>query len=117
MERTPPTDPFAFFRDMVTQWETSANEWGNKVSSTPEAAQAMQAGTAFSIQMRAAMHDGMTKALDAANMPSKTDVAALGERMMAIEATLARIEAKLGGSPAAASAAPKVKRTRTPPAK
>jgi hypothetical protein len=117
MASTPPADPFAFFREMVTQWESAANEWGTRISSTPEATQAMAAGTAMSIKAREAMHEGMAKALDAANMPSKADVAALGERLLAIESTLARIEAKFGGSALTAAAPPKVKRTRTPPTK
>jgi hypothetical protein len=119
MESIPPKDPFTMFRDMVTQWENAANDWGNKVMATPEAVQAMQMGTAASLKMQEATNEGMAKALAAANMPSKADVEALGTRLVAVEAQLSRIEAMLTGSTASVSAmpAPRPKRTRTPPVK
>jgi hypothetical protein len=119
MENTPPKDPFTMFRDMVTQWENAANDWGNKVMATPEAVQAMQMGTAASLKMQEATNESMAKALAAANMPSKADVEALGTRLVAVEAQLSRIEAMLTGSTASGTAmpAPRPKRTRMPPAK
>ena len=115
----PPKDPFAAFRDMVTQWENTANEWGNKMMSTPEAVQAMQMGTATTLKVKEATADTMAKALAAANMPSKADVEAIGERLVAVEAQLARIEALLTGraDSVAAVPVPRPKRTKTPPAK
>ncbi len=114
-----PKDPFTAFRDMVTQWETTANEWGNKMMSTPEAVQAMQMGTATTLKVKEATADTMAKALSAANMPSKADVEAIGERLLAVEAQLARIEALLTGraDSVAAVPVPRPKRTKTPPAK
>jgi hypothetical protein len=119
MTGEPPKDPFAMFRDMVTQWENTANEWGNKVMATPEAVQAMQMGTATTLKVREATADAMAKALEAANMPSKADVEAIGARLVAIEAQLARLEAVLTGRNEVATAVPvpRPKRTKTPPAK
>jgi hypothetical protein len=119
MTGEPPKDPFTAFRDMVTQWETTANEWGNKMMSTPEAVQAMQMGTATTLKVKEATADTMAKALAAANMPSKADVLAIGERLLAVEAQLARIEALLTGraDTVAAVPVPRPKRTKMPPAK
>ncbi len=118
MDKGVPADPFAFFREMVNQWEKTTNEWGNRVMATPEAAQAMQIGTATTLKAKQSAQEAMAKALDAANMPSKADVEAIGARLLAVEAQLARIEALLGGSkPPSVAAAPAPRRTRKPPPK
>jgi hypothetical protein len=119
MSKTPAADPFTFFREMVSQWENTTNEWGNKLMATPEAAKAMQMGTATTLKVQQATHETMAKALAAANMPSKADVEAIGVRLLAVETQLIRIEALLTGKadtkPAASG--PALKRTRKPPPK
>jgi hypothetical protein len=110
-----PTDPFAMFRQMVNQWEKMANDLGGKALSTSEFAQGIQGATAFSLQMQQAVHDAMTKVLAAANMPSREDLAGIGQRVAQMEAQLSRIEATLGATTRAA-ATPKPKRTKQPPA-
>jgi hypothetical protein len=112
------TDPMAFFRNMVTQWETMANDLGSKVLGSSEAAQAMHTGTSISLKAQQMAHEAMAKGLASANMPSKADVDAIGARLFAIEGQLARIEALLGGAATTPAAdVPKPKRTKTPPAK
>jgi hypothetical protein len=106
------------FRQMVTQWETMANDLGGKISSTSEFAQGMQGITAASMQIQSATGEAMAKVLAAANLPSRADLLALGDRIGAVESHLHRIEALIvGGARAPASAVPKPKRTKTPPAK
>ena len=108
----------AFFRNLVTQWETVANDLGSKVLGSSEAAQAMQTGTSMSLKAQQMAHEAMAKGLASANMPSKADVDALGARLFAIEGQLARIEVLIGGqSSSSVSDVPKPKRTKTPPAK
>jgi hypothetical protein len=111
---TIPTDPMAMWRDFLSQWEKAANDVGGKLLQRPEAAEAMHKATAMGLQAQTAMHDAMAKMLSAANMPSKAEVEALGERLGAIEASLSRIEAALGGAASPAAAAPKPARTRKP---
>lgn len=111
-----PIDPFLMFRDMVSQWEKATNEYGGKIAESAEFAQGMQGAAAFSMQVQQAVHEGMTKVLAATNIPSREDIAALGTRVGAIEAQLARIEAAIGATPSRACA-PKPKRTRQPPAR
>ncbi|MGJ3630044.1 phasin family protein [Sphingomonas sp. MMS24-JH45] len=100
------SDPGAFFRDMLGQWEKMANSFGNDAMKRKEFARGMQGATAASLQMQAAFRDTMERALSAANLPTRTDVEALAARVDAIEASLARIEAALtaanGGVKAAA---------------
>jgi hypothetical protein len=114
MTSNPATDPMAFMRDMLGQWEQMGNQLGSKMMESKEFAQVMHQGTAASLQAQNALQEGMAKALSAANMPSKADIDALGTRLLAVEKQLARIEAKLGGE-APAAAAPKVSRNRKPP--
>jgi hypothetical protein len=112
---TPPNDPLGMFRDMVNQWEKLANEYGSQFLQRPEAAQAMHGATTAGLQIQGAIQDAMSKVLAAANMPSKAEVEALGQRLTAVEAALWRIEAKLGGeSGTTAPAAPKPTRGRKP---
>lgn len=113
----PPVDPMAMFRDAVTQWEKLANEYGSKFLTRPEAAQAMQSATTAGLQVQSAVQDAMAKVLAAANMPSKAEVETLGQRLTAIEASLARIESRISDetSTAPRAAAPKPTRGRKPP--
>ena len=110
-----PTDPGAFFRDMLGQWEKMANSLGNDTMRREEFSRGMQGATAATLQMQAAFKDAMEKALAAANLPTRTDVEALAKRVDAMEATLARIEAAVGAKPDAPKK-PKPSRGRKPPA-
>ena len=109
---TTPTDPMNMFRDVVTQWENLANDYGTQFLARPEAASAMHKATAAGLQVQNAVSEAMAKVLAAANMPSKAEVEAVGERLTRIEASLARIEASL--STGSATAAPRPSRGRKP---
>lgn len=109
-----PTDPMSMWRDFLGQWEKAANDMGGQLLQRPEAAEAMHKATALGLQAQTALHDAMAKMLSAANMPSKAEIEALGNRLGAIEASLARIEAALGASSPSGSTAPKPARTRKP---
>jgi hypothetical protein len=109
-------DPMGMFRQMVDQWEKLTNEYGGKLAQTSEFAQGMQGMTAISLQIQQAVHDGMTKVLAAANMPSREDFATLAERIGRIEAQLSRIEGA-GAVAASPFAAQKPSRTKKPPIK
>ena len=116
-----PPDFLQAYRDMLGTWEKMANDVGSKFLQQKEAAQAMNNLATARVAVQAQMRDGMLKALDAIQMPSKGDIEDLGARIGAIEAAVARIETSLaaglaaGGKPA--PAAPGPARTRKPPAK
>lgn len=109
-------DPMKMFRDAVTQWEKMANEFGGQFLNRPETAQAMHQATGIALKAQQSAHEAMAKLLAAANMPSKADLEALGARIAAMEATLARIEGALAapGAAAAVQQTLKPKRTRKP---
>ena len=48
---TSASDPGAFFRDMLGQWEKMANSFGNDAMKSEEFARGMQGATAASLQM------------------------------------------------------------------
>ena len=109
-------DPMAMMRSALDQWEKLANEYGGQFLQRPETAKAMQSMTAGYLQMQKMMQDAMGKALAVANLPSRKDVEALSERLGAIEASLARIEAGGTGAPNSATL-PRPPRTRKPPSR
>lgn len=116
MSDTPDFDPFGMARGWMSQWEKLVNEHGTELLAKPEAAQAMQAMTGAAMQMQAASQETSAKLLAAANLPSRADFEALGARLGAIEATLARIEQSLRVvAPDAAPPRPQPARTRKPP--
>jgi len=108
-----PSDPAAFFRDMLGHWEKAVNNFGGDALKSEEFVRGMSAATA---NMQANTHQVMERVLAAANLPSRADFDDLARRVAGIEATLARIEAKLGsGGPDPAK--PRPSRSRKPPSK
>lgn len=109
-----PQDFMDAYREMLGNWEKMANEFGAKFLQQKEAAQAMNGLNNAKVAMQAQMKDGMLKALDAIQMPSKADIEDLGARIGAIEAAVARIETLLASGGQPADGAPKPARTRKP---
>ncbi|MGX7953259.1 hypothetical protein ACWPM1_11930 [Tsuneonella sp. HG249] len=107
-------DPLALARQWAAQWEKLANEHGTEWLAKPEAAQAMQGITGAALSMQAASKEASARVLAAANLPSKADIDALGQRLAAVEAALGRIEDRLRADDPAPSR-PAVRRTRKPP--
>ena len=112
-----PQDFMDAYREMLGNWEKMANEFGAKFLQQKEAAQAMNGLNNAKVAMQAQMKDGMLKALDAIQMPSKADIEDLGARLGAIEAAVARIETQFAAGTKAAAATPAPARTRKPPVK
>ena len=118
MTTPPPSpDPFGFLRDALGQWEKLANEYGSKIVASPDFARTLHKTGAVGLQAQAASHEGMAKLLSLANLPSRTDLEVIAERLAAVEASLSRIEAAIvpPGAAPTAPARPKPARTRRPP--
>lgn len=113
MERTTP-DPGAFFRDMIGQWEKAVNSFGGEAMKSEEFARSMGAASAATMTMQAGMQQVTEKALAAANLPTRSDFDTLAGRIAGIEASLVRIEEKLG-SIGPDRAKPRPTRGRKPP--
>lgn len=114
-----PTDPAALFRDLLGQWETAANQFGQEVLKSGEAARAMGAATTASAKGQDATREAMGKALTVFNLPSRAEVVALAEQVSRVEERLSRIESLLiklaGETPAPGPVRDRPARTRRPP--
>ena len=91
MSETPPTDPFALSREMVSQWEKGLNSLLTQHMSTSEFAKQMNEAMASSAQTMQALK----KVLAPMSLATKDDVAQVGSRLQAIEEQLARAVALL----------------------
>lgn len=112
-------DPASLFREMLGQWEAMANEFGGNLMKSGEFTRVMHGANAANMKLKEARADMMERALDAANMPTKAEVADLSARLHRIEATVDRIETMLvaqSGGPAIPDR-PKPRRTRKAPLK
>ncbi len=110
-------DPAAMFREMLGQWEAMANEFGGNLMKSGEFTRVMHGANAANMKLKEARADMMERALDAANMPTKAEVADLSARLHRIEATVDRIESMIAAQAGVSTVPerPKPKRTRKPP--
>jgi hypothetical protein len=114
------SDPGAFFREMLGQWESVANQFGSELMKSGEFARTVQGATSAGLRAQEVAKEAMSRALAAANMPSREEMVMLGERMSAVEERLSRIESlliKLAGQDAPRPERPKPARTKKPPIK
>lgn len=114
------SDPGTFFREMLGQWEGVANQFGAELMKSGEFARTMQGATSAGLRAQEVAKDAMSRALAAANMPSREEMVVLGDRMAGIEERLSRIESlliKLAGQDAPRLERPKPARTKKPPKK
>ncbi len=116
-----PLDPMAMWRDAVAQWEKGINEVAGQTMGSAEFAQGMHGAMGTSLSAQKAVGDLMGRTLTALNLPSRAEVAALGERLSEIESRLIRMTTLLEHlvDPAVAGVTAvsvmKVPRTKRPP--
>ena len=121
MASTPLLDPMALWRDAVAQWEKGVNDVAGKTLGTSEFAQGMHGAMGTTLSAQKTFAELMGRYLTAVNLPSRAEVAALGERLSEIESRLIRMNTLLEHlvDPVAAgvvtSTVVKVPRTRRPP--
>ncbi len=126
MPDKPPADPFAVWRDVITQWEKSVNALANQTMATDEFSGSMNQVMNVMLKTQQSIGDVMVKYLATLNLPSRADLLALGEQLGSIETQLSRIAMILERQTAAAPpangeivAVPERKsppRTKRPPA-
>lgn len=90
-----PFDPLALWRDMLSKWETGFNEVANRNMGSPEFSRFMNQAMGMSVRMQHGVGELMGRYLTAMNMPSRADIAALGERLQSIEEQIARLTAAI----------------------
>jgi hypothetical protein len=127
-DKTP--DPMALWRDMLSQWETNVNALANKTMATDEYSSGVNGAMGGMLKLQETMKQFMATYLANANLPSRAEVLAIGERLGGVEARLDRIVELLqriadapradavatATVPAAPPPRPRPPRTKTPPA-
>ncbi len=114
-------DPFALWRDMVSQMEKGANEFANQATKSDQFTEGMNKAMSASLVAKKMADDVSTRYLTALNLPSRADIEALGERLLAIEDRLigmsAAIEQLAGTKVSTRAVTPTAapRRTRKPP--
>lgn len=109
-------DPAALWREMVGQWEKSVNTLATDYMATNEFSREANRVMSASRHIQKGMQEVMGRYLDALNLPTKTDIDGLGERLHAIEDELGRVSAAIeqiaGPSDGPAGGVARVPRTK-----
>ena len=115
---SPPADPFAAWREWVTQSEHQMNKVFNDMMGTEQFARASGGWIEAMTLFQQTMNEGAQRYFQAVNLPTRTDLAELAERLSAIEERLLRIEGLLAqavGRKGEPNPAPRPARSRRPP--
>lgn len=113
-------DPFALWRDWLSQSERQWNEFFNEMMGTDEFGHAMGSMMEAYLNTQRNFSDAFGRYFSSINMPTRTDILTLGNRLTEIEERLTNIETILRGfapAPAGEAEAPKKRpaRTKKPP--
>ncbi len=92
------------WRQWATQSERQWNEFFNQMMGTEEFSQSLGRNLDVFLHFQKTMNEAMGSFFTAMNVPTRTDVLALGDRMLTIENRLAAIEAQLSAALASAPA-------------
>ena len=88
-------DPIAAFSEFISQWERGVNEFANKLMKSEEFARTMNKTTTTSATMQHQLGELTGRYLTMLNLPSRTEIANISERLQTIEASLHRISVEL----------------------
>lgn len=117
-------DPLGVWRDLLSQWEQNVNTIANRTMGSDEYSSSMNSAMGATLKLQETMRQFMATYLASANLPSRAEVLAIGERVGGVETRLDRITALLeriaaspSGAAAAPAAAPRARppRTKSPP--
>jgi len=116
-------DPLAPWREMLSQWEQNVNALANRTMGSEEYSSSMNGAMGATLKLQETMRQFMAAYLASANLPSRSEVLGIAERLGGVEAKLDRIsalleriaQAKPGEAPAPAPARPRPPRTKSPP--
>lgn len=85
------SDPLAPWRDLVNQWEKGMNALANTTMGSEQFSGGVNTAMNLSLRMQQKMGEVMATYLTTLNLPSKTDITAVSERLASIEARLDQI--------------------------
>lgn len=126
-DTSPSLDPFALWRDLVSQMSKGANEWANRGMQTDEFSAGMNKLLGPMLVFGKLSTKAKQRYFEAMNLPSRSDVEALADRLQAIEDKLVDLaalldrprggaaEATARGSTSASAQAARLPRTKKPP--
>ncbi len=120
MADTPVKDPAAAWRDMMAQWEKGVNAFANQTMASDEFSGSMNQAMAFALRMQKNVAETMAGSLTTMNLPNRSDIERLGERLQSLESRMDQILALLQASVGESRKAPNVegpRRTKRPPVK
>ena len=113
-----PPDPFAMWREWVTQSEHQMNKMFNDMMGTEEFARASGSWVEAMTMFQQTMNENAQRYFEMAGVPTRTDMGDLAERLTAVEERLQRIEALLAAAVGRKDVADRMARparTRRPP--
>jgi polyhydroxyalkanoic acid synthase PhaR subunit len=120
-QKSPAVDPFAAWRDWLDQTERQLNSYFNQVMGTEQYARFLGQFGELTLNMQKSMGEGMERYFKSLNLPTREDLAALGQRLNVIEQRVAAIERSsasaslAGGGAVPETVTPRPPRTRKPP--
>ena len=105
------------WRDLLRQWEDAGNAIGTDAMKSAEFSKLMNQANSSSAALQRAFADLSAKYLAAINLPTASDVKAIGEKVQALEGRIEEIQLMLSeGKPQGASGYIKPTRNRQPSA-
>ena len=110
-------DVFEVWRSLVQQWETQANATLNETTGNQKFGREMNRYLTTGLQMQNAFNEAVEKGLAALNLPSRGEIARLGEKLDSIDRKLDRLLEAQQLQPVSDSGrpTPKPARSRRPP--
>jgi hypothetical protein len=116
------SDPVALWQKMLGEMEKGFNSFANQALSSPQFSKAMNQAGGVSASAHKQLGDLMEKYFISMNMPSRSQMVGIAERLQVIEVQLAEMKAllqamqKASGTALPPASPPRPPRTRRPPA-
>jgi hypothetical protein len=120
-QKSPAVDPFAAWRNWLDQTERQLNSFFNQAMGTEQYARFLGQFNDLSLSMQKSMSEAMTRYFASLNLPTRDDLAVLGERLASVEQRIAAIERSnlaagvTGSGPSPTTTTPRPPRTKRPP--
>ena len=108
-----PFDPVAAWQKFVSDWEKQINSASASVVGTEEFSRIMNQATQFTLATQQQFDKHMEQFLKTVHLASKTDIAAIHDRLAAIEESIERLSNAI--APRDRPVKREVARTRQPP--
>ena len=118
-DRSTPPDPFRMWREWFQENEKRWSDTMTEIMGDDRYAQGMGRSFQEMLHTHKMLTDAMAQYLGAMNLPSRSDILDLGDRLGALEDTIASLQAEIGklrNAPVSATKpVTKPKRTKQPP--